>query len=123
MVSTEILEMWRNRLDSFANSRLSPREWCELNDVVLHQFYYWRKRLTKLAHAEDLEHQWLTVDLRDTPSADSHPVIYPDTISHITISAPAGLNIRIADAVIELQHGFDPALLRSAVQALRSLPC
>ena len=123
MVSTEILEMWRNRLDSFANSRLSPREWCAYNDVILHQFYYWRQRLNKRSLVNPSSQEWFTVDLCDPQSAASHPIIYPSPISPITTSAPAGLNIHIAGAIIELQHGFDPALLRSAVQALRPLPC
>ena len=148
MVSTETFELWRDRLDSYTQSKLKPREWCEQQDITLHQFYYWRQRFNKLAHAEASDHQWLTVDFNEPNPATSAPVKYaspisiPSTFTASTYAPstytpstyapstyapstfiPSGLNIHIAGAVIALQHGFDPALLQAAVQALRALPC
>ena len=138
MVSTETFELWRDRLDSYTQSKLKPREWCEQQDITLHQFYYWRQRFNKLAHAEASDHQWLTVDFNEPNPATSAPVKYASPISIPSTSIPStftastyapstfipsGLNIHIAGAVIALQHGFDPALLQAAVQALRALPC
>jgi hypothetical protein len=123
MVSTETFELWRNRLDSYLQSKLKPRVWCEQQDIMLRQFYYWRQRFTKLAHAEASDHQWLAVDLIEPNPTTSTPIKYASPISTHTSSSFAGLNIHIAGAVIELQHGFDPSLLQAAVQALRTLPC
>ena len=160
MVSSETFEMWRNRLDSFTQSKLKPREWCEQHEITLHHFYYWRQRIPKVAsanslvtHAKTSGPEWLAVDLLEPASAASASAISasarytpsrnisaftnpsrnisafttPTTATQVrnttSASAPAGLNIHIAGAVIELQHGFDPALLQQAVQALRTLTC
>ena len=48
MVSTETFEIWRNRLGGYANSEMRPLECCEQQGAILHQFYYWRQRITKV---------------------------------------------------------------------------
>lgn len=40
MSREELAEEWRERLDDFAQSQTSMREWCDFNGVPLHQYYY-----------------------------------------------------------------------------------
>src|SRR5260221_3188650 len=103
MSNPQLAQEWRERLEDFAHSEMSVREWCEFNRVSQHQYYYWRRRLAGPAAKTPATPRWQTLEILDS--------IQPPT-------AKAGLNLHIAGAAIEVTTGFDPLLLRAVVAAL-----
>lgn len=108
-----LLDSWRKRLAGFAPSGLSVRRWCDLQGISLNQYYYWNRRLAQADQNTPIKQNtpapgWLAVGrLEETPLP----------------STPGGVSIRIAGAAIELEPGFDPALLRAVVRALAAERC
>ena len=108
MSNPQLAEEWRERLEDFAQSEMTVREWCEFNRVSLHQYYYWRRRLSQPSAKTATTPRWQTVEILDN--------LQPPT-------PKARLNLHIAGAAIEVSPGFDPALLRAVVSALATQPC
>ena len=107
MSNPELAQEWRERLEDFAISEMTVREWCDFNRVSQHQYYYWRRRLAQPSAKTAATPRWQTVEILDTPLAST---------------AKARLNLHIAGAAIEVTSGFDPALLRAVVAALAIQP-
>ena len=116
MDSTGTVQLWRKLLASVVPGEMTVRQWCEGQGVSLHQYYYWRRRVTALAEAKTQEahpptagkHAWLPVEIAEPTAA---PV------------APSRLTVCIAGAAIDVAPGFDPSLLRAVVEALGAQPC
>ncbi len=100
--------VWRRLLDNFTPGEMTVREWCDREGVSLHQYYYWRRKLAAANTGKSQNGQWLAVKVLD-------PTPNPPT--------PSKLTVQIAGAAIDLQPGFDPALLRAVVEALGAQPC
>jgi hypothetical protein len=116
MGNKALQEQWRARLKKFARSRQSVRAWCAQQDVPVHQFYYWRRRLADAAPARpSAGDNWVAMEI--VPEAT---VLPPAATTETT---PGGVAIRVGAATIEVQAGFDQAVLRAVVQALESAPC
>lgn len=103
MSNPELLQEWRERLEDFAQSEMTVREWCDFNRLSLHQYYYWRRRLAEPVAKSEGKGAWQTLDIVDTIPLST---------------AKVSLNVSIAGAQIEVAPGFDPALLRAVVAAL-----
>ena len=103
MVKGALEAEWRGRMESFARAGKSVRAWCTEHEIPEHQFHYWRRRLTEVS-AKRASGGWLTM------------AVVPE-------AAPGGIAIRVGRAMIEVQHGFDEALLRAVVHALENRPC
>jgi len=43
--SEEIRSAWANKIKQQMDSGLSIARWCLLNEVAIHQFYYWKSKL------------------------------------------------------------------------------
>lgn len=108
MTREELAQVWRKRLDDFAQSGLSVRKWCERQGFSKNQYTYWRRRLADTAIGKAGGTAWLPVQ-----------VLPPSP----TPTSPALLTLRIAGAEIDLTAGFDPSLLRAVVTALGSQRC
>ena len=103
------LEEWRKRLDGFVPGETSIRQWCRQRGISEFQFHYWRRRLSAGSPARPHSAGWLAVQVReDTPS--------PTTTS-------GGVRVRVGSVSIELDPGFDPAMLRAVVGALEVPVC
>jgi len=101
------LQTWRKRLQGFAQSGLSVRQWCQRQGISMNQYYYWRRQLASVAEKAP-DPRWLAVGrLQETPLP----------------STPGGVRVRIAGATIDLEPGFDPDLLRAIVRALAAERC
>ena len=107
MVNEELAQVWRKRLDDFAQSGLSVRKWCEAHGCSKNQYTYWRRRLANSDSAR-AGSAWLPVQIIE-------PAPAPASLARLTV--------RIAHAAIDVEPGFDPALLRAVVEALGTLPC
>ena len=116
MLRDGLMESWRERLVDFSRSELSVKAWCICQGFSIHQYYYWRKRISQ-ANSKNIA-------TPSTPSSGIHPWIAVDIIDAVQPpQAPGGVSIRVAGAVIEVQASFDPAHLRAVVQALGANPC
>ena len=108
MAREELAKIWHKRLDDFAQSGLSVRKWCEVKGVSKYQYTYWRRRLADPGTEKSTEAGWLPIQIVEPAPV---PV------------SPARLSVRIAHAAIDVEAGFDPALLRAIVEALGGQPC
>jgi len=107
MVNAVLHEEWRARLESFSQAGKTVSAWCAEQEIPVHQFHYWRRRLADLS----------------TPPEGPAPHDGWLAVAVVPESAPGGVTIRVGGAAIEVHPGFDVALLRAVVQALGSAPC
>ncbi|CAM4430565.1 IS66 family insertion sequence element accessory protein TnpB [Paenibacillus alkaliterrae] len=95
---------WMIRIADYKASGLTMAAWCTANHVTLEQLKYWTRKLKKVA------------------SRDASP----ETVRFIPVSVAesvlprisTSLVVHVGHASITLQKGFDPQLLREAVEAL-----
>ena len=100
---------WRDRLDDFSDSEMTVAEWCRFNAVPIHQFYYWRHKLSAGATlSKPRATGWMSVSVVDTKQV---------------IARPSGVSVRIGSAVIDVAAGFDSGVLRAVVAALGAASC
>ena len=96
-------ELWVGRMADYAASGLSQKQWCAQHDVVLHQFTYWRHRLNgtgaKSQTSKAAPAAWCAVQL--VPGARN-----------------PGVTVRVGEASVVVELGFDANLLRAVVEAL-----
>ena len=108
MKRTGSIELWRRRFATVVPGEISVRQWCDQEGVSEHQYYYWRRRIAAISDEGSAQGRWLAVEVAEPTPA---------------LTVPGGVIIRIAGANIELQAGFDPAMLRAVVHALAVAPC
>jgi len=87
---------WPELINNFQESGLSAAAWCRENNLKPHQLYY---RLDKANGKKQAEPKWLALD-------------EPEVSTII---------INIGPATIEVNPGFDPALLAAVVRTLQSI--
>ena len=108
MSKADLAQQWRQRLDECANSGRSVVDWCYFNQVSVHQYYYWKRRLGAPPPQATAPPQWIPVE-----------VVATEPIR----TASTGVSVRLGAATIEVSAGFDAATLRAVVVALLALPC
>lgn len=96
-------KFWKNHLEKWQQSNLTQVDYCKQNDLIVHRFAYWKKRL-----------------LPDNPAVSFVPL----QIS-ANLPVPAGksaLNLFTANGYrIEVTSGFDPATLKQLIKVVHSL--
>lgn len=97
MPNNSLPDLWRSRICACAASGLTTKDWCLSEGFPEHQYYYWKRRLSE-RHSTDLC-DWMGVT-----------VLEP-------IAAPC-ITLRVGEAFIDVQHGFDSLLLRNVVSAI-----
>jgi len=107
-MSRESLQQdWARRLEEYSASGLSQKEWCQGNDVPMHQFNYWRGKLKqgKITSANPIaaegENGWWKLEVLPEPPPLQN-----------------ALDVRVGAATIKVAPGFDAKLLAAVVQAL-----
>jgi hypothetical protein len=94
---------WTKRIAAYKASGLTMAAWCNANQVTLEQLKYWTRKLKNIA----------------SPDPVSTARFIPVTVTEpVAPYAAALLVIHVGPASITLQKGFDPQLLREAVEAL-----
>lgn len=95
---------WKQIVDEQSASGLEAAVFCRERDIKVPQFYRWRSKFRKMN-----EHETSTLSgafIQLIPN-ESHP--------------ESGIRIRVFDNVfIEIDRGFDPATLRTAIETLYS---
>lgn len=101
----EKLEFWSLVVDEFESSGKSIKEQCESNDIALWQYYDWRKKVRESEQEESAG--FVELDTSDTPEE---------------IFAEVGLYLEYSkDFKIRLSEDFNPAVLKSVMNVLKSL--
>lgn len=102
---TQRREQWRERVAAFRASGQSVAAWCAAQGIKTHQLRYWLPRLAAEEVTLVRPTRWLPVSVHE-----------PETES-----PGNGLSVRVGPAVVEVQPGFQPALLTAVVRALMEL--
>ncbi|WP_027365909.1 IS66 family insertion sequence element accessory protein TnpA [Desulfotruncus alcoholivorax] len=98
----EIRQQWEARIAEFRNSGLSGTAWCAANGIIPNQLWYWLKKIRSQENPQTTSTKWLPVELNELgPSGQGN-----------------GLLIKIGLAAIEVQPGFNPALLQDVIRTL-----
>ncbi|MFD2444116.1 IS66 family insertion sequence element accessory protein TnpB [Bacillus sp. CGMCC 1.16607] len=104
MNKSELRIEWEQRMDNFISSGQSASKWCIANDINIHQFWYWKKRLKALQTQVTVSSKWLSVEMDDSTENSNNALI-----------------VRVGQASVEVKSGFDPKLLLDVVRTLRSI--
>ncbi len=91
MSQTELRKEWELRIAEYRASGLTQTKWCEENDLKIHQFHYWLRKIEK-------------------PQVSS-PKWIPITMDEHVDDSKDSIQIRIGKASIEVKPGFDPSHL------------
>lgn len=105
---------WTQRLMEQKSSGQSIREWCEINGIKRHQFFYWQKRLREMAAGT------LTVQAKMQPITPSGWSLCT-TEADPPRPAAAGLTIKIGNCRVVVEPGFEPELLKEVCSVLSSI--
>jgi hypothetical protein len=93
-----LLKEWKSRIEEYRASGLSAREWCKRNGVSQHKLKYWIERSREYP---------VKIDGTRVEIADSD-------------SGEGGVSIRVGDAVVLVQEGFNGTLLHDVLLVVMS---
>jgi hypothetical protein len=94
---SEQRQHWEDRLESFKQSGMTAKQWCQDQEISIHQFNYWKRKC--LTTSSPSSTQWIPIQMQPKNESDA-------------------LILRIKDVAIEVRDGFDPALLLLVVRTL-----
>lgn len=103
MESDFLKQQWIQRVNNWRSSGQSIAEWCRENDVVYHQFFYWRDRLTEADLGMAVKQSMLFVELPEE------------------LHEKAGVEIESKGMFIRLSRDFDAATLLRCLQVVGRL--
>lgn len=98
----ELRKKWEQRIADYKESGQTQVQWCESNDISIHQFKYWAKRIRDYHHTNNEVNRWVPVVIED-PKPDHSK----------------SLRIQIGSASIEIHPGFNPSLLTEVIKVLK----
>jgi hypothetical protein len=93
--------LWEERIQSFESSRVSQSKFCHLNNLKLHQFVYWKRKLRP----------------RNTDTPSLVQVSVSDGFHSLVKSKPVRLVVG-GNYRIEIERGFDPLALKQLIHVL-----
>ncbi|WP_139787254.1 IS66 family insertion sequence element accessory protein TnpA [Cohnella massiliensis] len=105
MAREDVQKKWEARIAAFRSSGEKATRWCEANQVNRRQLYTWMKRLSDSPTDTTAAKPTAFVKARITSEPEANLSACP-------------LRVRVGAAVIEVDAGFNPALLRDVSQAL-----
>jgi len=109
-----IATMWRGRMAACEASGLPVTEYCRQNGVQKSGYYYWKRRLARR------DNNVAVLVPANTPTADW---LCLEPNAPVVVCRQQTLTIKVCGAQIEVGADFNPALLRSVVQALGTQSC
>jgi len=107
MSREEIRMKWEARVEAFRASGEKTTHWCKANQIDRRQLYTWIKKLDESPASSSVK-QTTFIPVQVTPEVKPAPC--------------RSLRIQIGAVVIEVDAGFEPALLREVVRALGADP-
>ena len=102
------LEEWSQRIIRQKESGLTVKQWCTVNNVTTHTYYYWLKKLKCRAF--------------ETQDALNEPVFAPLPVSLESNPINLGEKVTIKSAVLDLEMNMD-TFLKYAKQLMETLSC
>lgn len=103
MTKSELRQEWEARIADFRASGQSGAAWCAAHNIKPNQLWYWLKKFRSAENPSNTQTQWMSVQIDEKLSP----------------TGKSRLLIKVGPAVIEVQPGFNPALLKEVVQALK----
>ena len=97
--SKENQKIWEDRVSDQGSSGQTQQRWCEENNINLHNFRYWKRRLS-IINQEASEPQRFV------------------TISPIRTHPRTPLQISIGKLAVEIREGVDLSLLDDVIKVL-----
>lgn len=104
MKRSDLRVEWEKRIANYMTSGLSASNWCAANEVNIHQFWYWKKKLKTTEDTSNTPSQWITLEMDETMT---------DSQSNIVV--------HVGHVALEVKQGFDPQLLVDVVRTLQSI--
>ncbi|AGL02524.1 IS66 family insertion sequence element accessory protein TnpA [Desulfoscipio gibsoniae] len=101
MAKSELRQEWETRIADFRASGQSGAAWCAAHNIRPNQLWYWLKKIKSAENPSITQTQWVSVEINESDPTGN------------------GLLIKVGPAVIEVQPGFNPALLKEVVQTLK----
>lgn len=103
MTKSELRQEWEARIADFKASGQSGAAWCAAHNLRLNQLWYWLKKIKSAENPKITQTHWMSVEIdKLDPTGQRN-----------------GLLIKVGPAVIEVQPGFNPALLKEVVRTLK----
>jgi hypothetical protein len=65
MPKTELMKEWERRIAVFKASGQTQTKWCAANDLKIHQFKYWLKRIEDSNSTQKPSTQWTSVSIEE----------------------------------------------------------
>lgn len=103
MENVELLKEWQDRIAEYRASGLTKVAWCANAGYPVKRLQYWIARANKLARASEMR-GWTRVEVADSTPASS-----------------SGISLRVGIARIEVEPGFDKAVLGEVMRVAASI--
>ncbi|MDR6999666.1 IS66 family insertion sequence element accessory protein TnpA [Neobacillus niacini] len=100
----QLRKEWERRILVYRSSGQTQANWCKANDISIHQFKYWLKRIEGLESKTKPSSQWVPIELEDSTDENSET-----------------LQVKVGLASIEVKPGFNPSLLADVITVLKTL--
>ena len=103
MAKTEKERLWTRRLSQWERSGTSRRTWCAANEVSVHTFDYWRRRLRTRVVAQSARQKLVPRVVKSaaaTPSLSSAATVEIALPRGIALRTPATADVRWLAALV-----------------------
>lgn len=119
-------------------SGLSRHDWCKKNDISENAFYYWQRKLRRLALDQAVNNP--IADLSQNPASDQQQDFFEITVAEPVSSAPfcghtgssasgsdrigppeSGLSIRVGGWTLDIAENFSRQSLQSVLEVMRDV--
>lgn len=97
--SSQKMVLWTERVKACRESGLTAQQWCDENGVSIKTYYYWQRKLYKMA--ADQEHRFAEI---------TAPVLQSTAVAAV----------QLGDLRMEVYQGADDATLTALLRAIKS---
>jgi orotate phosphoribosyltransferase-like protein len=96
-------QQWEQLVSDYRNSGMTAKAWCEAKKIKMNTLKYWIAKLKVNDKKVDSNIKWATVPF------SGHP------------STPSPITLKISDFKIEIEQGFDKAVLAELLSVVMKL--
>ena len=99
------IQIWKERIQAAEQSGLSIKAWCEQAGVRKNKYFYWRKKISELDNADDVNEFVDVTDIINESDGETtaNTVATPIqvTLNTLTITINNEADIDVANSIIE----------------------
>ena len=115
---------WRERIERFEQSGLTIREFCQREDLVVHQFSWWRRELKRRTADDERSAATRPAQRRKRPQRQDAAAKFVAVQVASTAATKPPIEIVLSRPLrIAVSSGFDPHVLADVIRALEDRPC